>query len=1023
VICWLKQTRWALIGIVLAGLVTGARALDSNRLPSQYVREQWTTANGFPGGAVNGIAQTVDGYLWIGTDRGLIRFDGFNFRPVSLTSITTAPNVSMLQLLTDARGTLWIRPEGAYLVRQKDGKFGSVGYGLPSITAMATDNDGVVLVSSIGQGTFRLRTDDVRELAPFVSGSAPAQPLGIIPAIVISIAETADRKIWLGTLGTGLFSLAGGQGTKVSGGLPDRKINCLVPIGEELWVGTDTGLYHGNGNGFRRVELPRFLGSVTVLSILRDHDSNIWVGTTRGLLRINAKGISFSDENELRGDGGINVLFEDREGNLWIGGARGLGRIRDSAFVTYSSVNDSRFKHGGPIHVDQEGRTWFAPVQGGLYVLQNGHVQPVTSIPPNEVVYSISGQADVVWAGRQRGGITRLQFHNGAIRTESYTEANGLAQNSAYTVYESRDGSVWAGTLNRGVSKFKDGRFTTYTTSNGLASNTVSSILETRDGAMWFATPSGLSSFSNGQWRTYTTLEGLPSPEINCLFEDSSGILWSGTSGGLAFLASNRFRIPRESPDVLREQIVGMAEDSSGRFWIATSKHVLRVPRDKLLGGVVKAVDVREYDQTDGLESAEGVKRSRSVVSDSAGRIWFSLSSGLSVVNPSQIAHNSVPALPHIEAITADNNTANLSVPVRIVPSPRRITFEYSGLSLAVPGRIRFRYFLEDFDNNWSQPVAAREAVYTNLGPGSYRFRLVASNSEGQWNGPETTITLNVAPAYYQTTWFRLSLVVAFLAVLWGLYQLRLRQLAREFNVRLEERVGERTRIARELHDTLLQSFHGLLLRFQAATNLLPERPADARKTLESAIDQAAQAITKGRDAVQGLRSSTVVASDFALTISTLGQELASGETNPNATEFHVDVEGTPQNLHPILRDEVYRIAAEAMRNAFKHAQARRIEVEIRYDQRQLRLRVRDDGKGIDTKHLDGDGYAGHYGLCGMRERAKLMGGKLAVWSELDSGTEVELSIPASRAYEASLARRRWRLVEMFSGKDADTKS
>jgi len=1007
---------------VLAGLVTGAHALDPHRLPSQYVREQWTTETRFPGGAVNGIAQTADGFLWVGTDRGLIRFDGFNFRPVSLASITTAPNVPMLQLLTDARGTLWIRPEGAYLVRQKDGKFGSVGYGLPSITAMAKDKNGAVLVSSIGQGTFRLRTDDVRELAP---GSAPAESLGIIPAIVISIAETADRKIWLGTLGTGLFSLAGGQGTRVSGGLPDRKINCLVPIGEELWVGTDTGLYHGNGNGFRRVELPPFLGSVTVLSILRDHDSNIWVGTTRGLLRINAKGISFSDENELRGDGGINALFEDREGNLWIGGARGLGRIRDSAFVTYSSVNDSRFKHGGPIYVDQEGRTWFAPAQGGLYVLQNGHVQPVTSIPPNEVVYSISGQADVVWVGRQHGGITRLQFHNGAIRTESYTEANGLAQNSAYTVYESRDGSVWTGTLNGGVSKFRDGRFTTYTMTNGLASNAVSSILETRDGAMWFATPSGLSSFSNGQWRTYTTLEGLPSLEINCLFEDSSGILWSGTSGGLAFLASNRFRIPRESPDVLREQIVGMAEDSSGRFWIATAKHVLRVPRDKLLSGVIKALDAREYDQTDGLESTEGVKRSRSVVSDSGGRIWFSLSSGLSVVDPSQIAHDSVPALPSIEAITADNNTANLSVPVRIAPSPKRITFEYTGLSLAVPGRIRFRYFLEDFDNNWSQPVAAREAVYTNLGPGSYRFRLVASNSEGQWNGPETTISLNVATAYYQTAWFRLSLVAAFLAVLWALYQLRLRQLAREFNVRLEERVSERTRIARELHDTLLQSFHGLLLRFQAATNLLPERPAEARKTLESAIDQAAEAITEGRDAVQGLRSSTAVASDFALTINTLGQELASRETNPNAAEFRVEVEGTPQNLNPMLRDEVYRIAGEAMRNAFKHAQAQRIEVEIRYDERQLRLRVRDDGKGIDSKHFDGDGdgYAGHYGLRGMRERAKLMGGKLAVWSELDSGTEVELSVPGSRAYETSPARRRSRLAEMFSGKDTDMKS
>jgi PAS domain S-box-containing protein len=765
VICWLKQTRWTLIGIVLAGLVTDARALDPNRLPAQYVREQWTTEARFPGGAVNGIAQTADGYLWIGTDKGLLRFDGFDFRPVSFTSIPAASNVSILQLLTDAGGKLWIRPQGADLVRQKDGKFESVRYGPNAITALSKDNHDGVLISDIEQGTFRFVADSLQKLG---SASPP----------VISLAETADSKIWLGTLGDGLFFLTGGRATQVNAGLRNRKINCLLAIGsDELWVGTASGLYLGNGKDFRRVELPSFLDNVQVLSLLRDRDSNMWVGTTRGLLRINGKGISFSEENELRGDGGINALFEDREGNLWIGGARGLGRIRDSAFVTYSSVSDRRFEHNGPIYVDPEGRTWLAPAQGGLYVLQNGRVQPVTSIPPNEVVYSISGGADVVWVGRQRGGLTRLRFRNGAITSQSYTEANGLAQNSAYTVYESRDGSVWAGTLNGGVSKFKDGHFTTYTTTNGLASNTVSSIVETRDGAMWFATPSGLSSFSNGQWRTYTTLEGLPSPEVNCLFEDSSGTLWSGTSAGLAFLASNRFQVPHESPDVLREQIVGMAEDKSGRFWIATSDHVLRVPRDKLLSGVVKTVDAREYDQADGLESTEGVKRSRSVVSDSTGRIWFSLSSGLSVVNPSEINDNSVPALPHVEAITADNNIANLGAFVQIPPSPRRITFEYTGLSLAMPGRIRFRYFLEGFDSSWSQPVTAREAVYTNLGPGSYRFRLAASNSEGLWNGPETAIALNVAPAYYQTYWFRLSCVAILVALLWALHRWRVHQL------------------------------------------------------------------------------------------------------------------------------------------------------------------------------------------------------------------------------------------------------
>jgi len=1008
VISWLKQTRWTLIGIVLAGFVTDARALDPNRRPSQYVRGQWTTETGFPGGAVNGIAQTTDGYLWIGTDRGLIRFDGFNFRPVSFTSIAAASNVPIMQLLTDAGGKLWIRPQGAYLVRQKDHKFESVRYGLPAITALSKDSHGGVLVSDIVQGAFRFTADSVQNLGP----SSPP---------VISLAETADGKVWLGTLGDGLFFLAGGGATYIDAGLPDRKINSLLPIGEELWVGTDTGLYHGNGKDFRRLELPSFLGNVQVLCLLLDRDSNIWVGTTRGLLRINGKGISFSEENELRGDGGINALFEDREGNLWIGGARGLGRIRDSAFVTYSSVSDRRFEHNGPVYVDPGGRTWLAPAQGGLYVLQNGRVQPATSaILANEVVYSISGRADEVWAGRQRGGLTRLQFRNGSMVGQSYTKANGLAQDSAYAVYESRDGSVWAGTLNGGVSKFKDGHFTTYTTTDGLASNTVSAVLETRDGAMWFATPSGLSSFSNGQWRTYTTVEGLPSPDVNCLFEDSSGILWSGTSAGLAFFASNRFQSLQKPPDDLREQVVGMAEDKSGRFWIATSNHVLRVPRDKLLSGDVNAIDVREYGQADGLESTEGVKRSRSVVSDSAGRIWFSLTSGLSVVTPSQIDDNSVPALPHIEAITADNNTANLAASVRIPPSPRRITFEYTGLSLATPARVRFRYFLEGFDGSWSQPVAAREAVYTNLGPGSYQFRLVASNSEGLWNGPEAAIGFEVEPTLSETWWFRSAIMLCVGLVALAAYLVRMRQLTRLLNARFEERLAERGRVARELHDTLLQNFQGLLLRFQTVLALCESRPVEAKEVLRSSIDQTAQAITEGREAVQGLRASTVERNDLAQAITTLGEQLAAEASSATSAGLHVAVEGASRNLHPIVRDEIYRIASEALRNAFQHAEAQQIEVEFRYDQRQFRLRVRDDGKGIDATFLTAEGRTGHFGLHGMRERAKLMGGKLTVWTAAQSGTEIELIIPAARAYAAS-PRRSW-VAEKFSWKSVRSK-
>jgi ligand-binding sensor domain-containing protein/signal transduction histidine kinase len=1009
-----SPSRWLATGLALICLAGEARALDPNHTLSQYLREQWTTDNNFQGGAINAITQTADGYLWMGTEKGLVRFDGVNFRLTSSFSEFSGDPVS--GLTTDGDGRLCVIFWGAGVLCYRDGKFVNLASILRRTTLEVAsswrEEDGASLVTDLIDGILRVRGENVQVLAP---------PTVLPPSLVLAIAETRDGKIWLGTV-AGLFYFTDGRTTRVTG-ISDKKINCLLPVGDrELWIGTGKGLYRWNGTLLNRVKLPRALAGVQVLALLRDHDGNVWAGTTRGLLRINASGVSFSDESDF-GSGSINALFEDREGNLWAGGARGLERIQDGTFVSYTlAAGSPPSKQDGPVYVDSENRAWFAPAGGGLYVMKDGRAQELkSSLLHKEVIYSITGRKNEIWIGTQHSGLKRFEYRNGLIGGKTYTQANGLAENSVFAVYQSQDGVVWAGTLTSGVSEFKDGRFATYTTADGLASNTVSAILETRDGTIWFATPNGLSSLSRGHWTTYATGDGLPSNSVNCLFEDSSGVLWIGTSRGLAFFKSGRVQVPRDPPDSLREEAFGMSEDKEGWLWIATSGHVLRVSNQKLSSGVLSSAEVCEYGAADGLPNAKGVKRSRSVIADGEGRIWFSLTRRLSVVDPSHITNSSAPALPHVEAIMADNDPITVGELVRIPSSRRRITFMYSGLSLAVPERIRFRYFLDGFDRGWSEPTAAREAVYTNLSPGSYRFRMIASNSYGQWNDSEAAISLEVDPAFWQTWWFRVSCTVAFLALLWALYQLRLRQVARQFNTRLEERVSERTRIARDLHDTLLQSFHGLLLRFQTVSNLLPA--GEPKQKLDSAIDQAAQAITEGRDAVQGLRSSTVETNDLALTINTLGQELASGETNPNAAEFHVEVEGTPQNLHPILRDEVYRIAGEALRNAFKHAQAQRIEVEIRYDERQLRLRVRDDGKGIDAKHLDGDRYVGHYGLRGMRERAKLMGGKLTVWSELDSGTEVELGIPASRAYETSPARPRSWLTEKFSGKDTEMKS
>src|SRR5262249_10447886 len=307
----------------------------------------------------------------------------------------------------------------------------------------------------------------------------------------------------------------------------------------------------------------------------------------------------------------------------------------------------------------------------------------------------------------------------------------------------------------------------------------------------------------------------------------------------------------------------------------------------------------------------------------------------------------------------------------------RDLEIDYTALSLVAPEKMRFRYKLEGWDSDWLDVGERRQAFYTNLPPKNYRFRVIACNNSGVWNEAGAVLDFSVAPAVYQKTWFQALCAVAFLALLVGLYQLRLRQVARAYKMRMEERVAERTRIARDFHDTLLQSFQGVLMKFSAATSLIPHRPEEAQKSLEDTIEQARQASDEGRDAVQGLRSSTILTNDLAPVLRALGEQLAAEQTGEKPCGFHVTVEGTPRSLVPLVRDEVYRIGGEALRNAFRHAQARRIELDIVYDRRHLRLWVRDDGKGIDPKVLSDGGPAGHFGLRGMDERARLVGGKL----------------------------------------------
>jgi signal transduction histidine kinase len=440
---------------------------------------------------------------------------------------------------------------------------------------------------------------------------------------------------------------------------------------------------------------------------------------------------------------------------------------------------------------------------------------------------------------------------------------------------------------------------------------------------------------------------------------------------------------------------------------MATSSHVLRVNRERLLRGTLSEGDLREYGVADGLRGVEGVKRHRSVIADSAGRIWFSLNRGISVVDPARLTRNTAPTIIHVQAISADGSAIPLQEPIHIPGGRQRITFVYAGLSLSIPERVRFRYRLDRFDSGWSEPVAAREAVFTNLSPGPYRFRVIANNPDGAWNSNEGMIAFEVDPLFWQAWWFRAGAVLAFAGAILGFYRLRMHQLTRRLNLRFEARLTERTRIAQELHDTLLQGFLSASMQVHVAADSLPP-DSHARPTLTRALQLMRQVIDEGRNAVRGLRSSSSLSLDLEDAFSRVQQELVAHSKAQDAIGFRLVVEGQREPLHPLLRDDVYRIGREALINAFRHARAKNIEVELNYSPGKLRILVRDDGRGIDP-HVLKWGRDGHWGLSGMRERAEQIGARLSVYSSTAAGTEVELSVPGHIAFQdRSRHRLRW---------------
>lgn len=1043
-----KRSLWILLVLLRCIQLHG---IDRDQKLPELYHSAWTFKDGAPA-EIYALAQTTDGFLWLGTATGLFRFDGIRFEAYKLQSGQIFPQRSVASLFAVPDGGLWVGYSYGGVSFIKNGTVTDYGKpeGLPfhAVLAFARDRQGAIWIAAGEDGLARLQDSRWRKIGTDWGFAGPAN------TVFVDHAGT----VWVGAPTSVAYLVEGGRQFQIAA-------QRLLPVVQSLAEAPDSTLWMAEGGyGVRPVPLPgknngRSGPAVLVgaPAITFDNQGSLWITTAgNGIRRVpyperlhpprikgpsawqfhNSEVEAFTQESGLTSDY-VNCVLQDNEGNLWFGTTGGLDQFRQSPVV---SVPLQPISYRGALPIPSlhsfttsalaagdQGALWAAGI-GPQVLLKIQNDKIVTQLRDRPVDCAYRNPNGVVWLatpssvfrlarepldtiGSKPGAVTynystAVPAGQGLIlRQLDLPRAVGIAvspHSRVKAITQDRLDRLWI-SMESGTFRLEGSGWTSLQSLGG-PEGIASAEYTDSERRIWFGFANTVAMLDGDRVRIFSGKDGVQIGAVTSI-QGIGTKIWIGGEFGLEFFDGSRFQRVIPSDGSAFGGISGMVIDSENGLWFSENRGIIHIPQTQLrqLGSSSK-VDFESFGLLDGLTAdLRGPLASPSAVQTTDGRIWFATTKGVAWINPKprRIVTNTVPPPVLIQSVIADGRKYNNPTFLRLPPRTANLQIAYTATSLTVPERVRFRYKLEGQDKDWQEPGTRREAVYTNLGTGSYTFRVIACNNNSVWNDEGASLEFFVLPAYYQTTWFRTLCICAFCGLLWALYQLRVRQLQRKFAMVVEARVDERTRIARELHDTVLQSLHGLLMSFQRAANLLPDRPVDAKQRLEGAIDQAAQAITEGREAVQGLRSSTIVTNDLALAIQTLGEELAAQRTTQDAPLFDVAIEGTPRDLNPILRDDVYRIAGEALRNAFHHAQARRIEVEIQYDKNHLRLRVRDDGKGVDSEVFT-EGRSGHWGLQGMRERAKLLGGQLEVWSELDSGTEIQLSIPASIAYRTS---------------------
>lgn len=988
-------------------------ALDPHQSIRQLYHTVWTAREGLTG-EVHALAQTADGFLWVGTLDGLFRFDGISFERYQPEAGSLAAR-GIVALFAVPSGGLWIGyyNGGATFLNAGRATNYAEDRGLPigTVRAFAIDLDGTVWAALVG-GIARF---DGRRWQWIKNGWN-------FPVIGPStVAADESGTIWSCGAVEGTYFLLRGQrrfqraqSGKCFGVWPTFAAG---PDGRFwLWTAFDSLLTQ-----VATVSRPKKQQAAGAVSsggtILFDHDGAAWLVTYGdGIMRITSPdrfhGGRISEKDPLvekysgkdgLSDGDVYCLLEDREGNVWVGTAAGLDRFRNRNLY-WTQLQSNGF--GATLVEAGHGDVWAFPEHPPAINLRD--LKPVAGLP-DWVVRSKTESDGTIWMW---GGMGRLRIAEreslwrwkaGQIVKVSMpypTPVVAMATDSM--------GSLWVSIRGYGVFRRENGQWRLMEILKGRSNITAYSAIADKKGRVWLAYPelNTVALWDNGRIQSFSAANGLTIGPAGPFAEDGS-LLWAGGELGLAYFRDGRFQtLESADPAGLGGVSVIIPVRGDG-LWLNKPSGIVHIPQHELdlaLRDTKHAINVESFDLVSDLPELPVLGPQASAVRDANGILWFATPRGVARIDPARIRRNSLAPPVAVRSVVAGGKAYPVSNAV-LPPLTSNLRIAYAVLSISIPERVRSRYKLEGSDQDWQDAGTRRDAFYTNLGPRKYTFRVVACNNDGVWNETGASWNFEIEPAFYQTAWFHGLYVLAGATMIWLVYRFRLRQMTERVNLRYTERLAERTRIAHELHDTLLQSFLGLMFRFQAARNLVIRCPEEAVQALDQALERTERAIAEGRNAIHGLRSSTLLPNDLAQAVTALGNEmnheLASQDSTQDTARFHVVVEGPPRDLDPMLRDEVYAIAREAVRNAFRHAEAHNIEAEIRYGAALLQLRIRDDGKGIDPGIVS-EGRAGHYGVPGMLERARRIGGKLDVWTAAGLGTEIGLTIPSSIAYGTS---------------------